>query len=152
MLIRSSSVSPNRFERNTPVETNPPGSPKPSPRKSLISAYLKFAPWSKTPPSLPARNQGLSSATSSPLVTKHEICPPSPAPARKAFDGSPAMSRKYVSPVPPTPPPRRLSESGSSPLHKFYQQRLFGQPKLEEKDRRYTPQPRRRVVCQFNDI
>lgn len=90
--------------------------------------------------------------TASPLVTRREVCPPSPAPARKTFEGSPALCRRYVSPAPPTPPPRRLSESGSSPLHTFYQQRLFGQPKLEEKDRMYTPQPRRRVVCQFNDI
>ncbi|XP_050429116.1 dual specificity mitogen-activated protein kinase kinase 7-like [Adelges cooleyi] len=148
---RSSSVSPSRFERNIPKESNPPDSPKPSPRKSLISAYLKYAPWSKTPPSPPPRNQGLS-ATASPLMTRREMCPSSPAPTRKTFDASPALSRRYVSPVPPTPPPRRLSESGSSPLHTFYQQRLFGQPKLAEKDHRYTPQPRRRVVCQFNDI
>lgn len=148
---RSSSVSPSRFERNTPKDINPSDSPKPSPRKSLISTYLKFAPWSKTPPSPPPRNQN-TPVISSPLVTSREVCPASPAPVRKTFEGSPALSRRYVSPVPPTPPPRRLSESGSSPLHTFYQQRLFGQPKLEEKDRRYTPQPRRRVVCQFNDI
>lgn len=150
MYFRSSSVSPSRYERNTSKEINPPDSPKPSPRKSLISTYLKFAPWGKAP-SLPLRNQN-TPITASPLMTRREVCPPSPAPTRKTFEGSPSLCRRYVSPVPPTPPPRRLSESGSSPLHTFYQQRLFGQPKLEEKDRRYTPQPRRRVVCQFNDI
>lgn len=150
-MFRSSSVSPSRFERNTPRENNPPDSPKPSPRKSLISAYLKYAPWSKTPPSPPPRNLN-TSITVSPLVTRRAACPSSPAPTRKSFEGSPALCRRYVSPVPPTPPPRRLSENVSSPLHKFYQQRLFGQPKLEEKDRMYTPQPRRRVICQFNDI
>lgn len=113
--------------------------------------YLKNVPWNKAPPSPPPRNQNIN-VTNSPLATRRDVCPPSPAPIRKNFEGSPASSRRYVSPVPPTPPPRRLSDSGSSHLHTFYQQRLFCQPKLEEKDRRYTPQPRRRVVCQFNDI
>lgn len=150
MYFRSSSVSPSRLERNS-QEMNSIDSPKPSPRKSLLSAYLKFVPWSKTPPSPSPRNQNMS-VTASPLLTRREVCPSSPAPTRKNFEGSPSLCRRYVSPAPPTPPPRRLPESGSSPLHNFYQQRLFGQPKVEEKDRRYTPQPRRRVVCQFNDI
>jgi len=53
---------------------------------------------------------------SSPLVTRREMCPASPALVRMTFEGSPALSRRYVSPVLPTPPPHRLSKSGFYPL------------------------------------
>ncbi|CAH0385184.1 unnamed protein product [Bemisia tabaci] len=167
--FRSSSVSPSR--RFGPEPTNSIEESTPNNGKKRFASYLKFhlgggskedsrlfpplrssrqpspAPC-PTPPSPPPRlNRQFSNPLDknpSPLLLRRGYfdSPPSPAPVRRFGEGSPSLSRRYVTPTPPIPPPRRISECNSVPTSPQCLQARF----------HYTPEPQRRIICDFNNV
>ncbi|XP_065200843.1 dual specificity mitogen-activated protein kinase kinase 7-like [Planococcus citri] len=148
--------------------------------KKKFSSYLKFhlnpttedvrrssppTVPSPAPPSPPPRYNRLSSNSSSPanfpssplMMRRNFYEPPdSPLASRRLYiDGSPLLSRRYVSPCPPQPPPRRLSESSSvpgSPQHYNFQRNDLIRNTPAPNKFQYTPQPQRKTIYQINDL
>ncbi|GLG97080.1 Dual specificity mitogen-activated protein kinase kinase hemipterous [Gryllus bimaculatus] len=114
---------PRPSRHGSPV---PSQSPEPPPRLSRMSA-------TNTPES------GTPIHGSSPLMMRRGFLDVSPV--RRSFaEGSPSLSRRYVSPSPPQPPPRRLSESSSVPGSPQHRRVEHFRARFH-----YTPEPQRRV-------
>ncbi|KAK6620850.1 hypothetical protein RUM43_011146 [Polyplax serrata] len=103
--------------------------------------HLRLSHSSQSPEPPPRLNRFPSQGQEcgSPLPLKRGFLDHSPI-RRGLVEGSPSLSRRYISPSPPQPPPRRLSECNSvpgSPQHRrveHYRARFH-----------YTPEPQRRL-------
>ncbi|XP_063232168.1 serine/arginine repetitive matrix protein 1-like [Bacillus rossius redtenbacheri] len=100
-------------------------SPEPPPRLSRVSSV--------------SSEGGTPQPGSSPLLLRRGFLDVSPV--RRGFaEGSPSLSRRYVSPSPPQPPPRRLSESTSVPGSPQHRRMEHIRARFH-----YTPEPQRKL-------
>ncbi|KAL0275774.1 UNVERIFIED_CONTAM: hypothetical protein PYX00_003529 [Menopon gallinae] len=118
-----------------PIHRNSRGA-SPSP---ISNIHFPQSSQSPEPPPRLNRLPPQGQESGSPLPMKRGFLDHSPI-RRGLVEGSPSLSRRYISPSPPQPPPRRLSECNSvpgSPQHR----------RVEQYRTRfhYTPEPQRRI-------